>query len=125
MSSCCAPTCCTPAATNRSGKLPVAVIGAGPVGLAAAAHLLARGLEPVLLEAGPGVGTFARAWGHVRMFSPWRYNLDKAAAALLAPSGWQAPDEEAFPTGSDLVDAYLRPLAELPEIASCLKLYAG
>ena len=38
-------------------RLPVVVIGAGPIGLAAAAHLLDRGLEPLVLEAGPQVGT--------------------------------------------------------------------
>ena len=69
-------------------RLPVAVIGAGPVGLAAAAHLLARGLEPLVLEAGPGIGEAVRAWGHVRMFSPWRYNIDAAARALLEAEGW-------------------------------------
>ena len=30
----------------------VAIIGAGPVGLAAAAHVLERGLRPIVLEAG-------------------------------------------------------------------------
>jgi hypothetical protein len=33
------------AQTTMDGRLPVAVIGAGPVGLAAAAHLLERGLD--------------------------------------------------------------------------------
>ena len=102
----------------------MAVIGAGPVGLAAAAHLFARGLNPVMLEAGPGVGTSTRAWGHVRMFSPWRYNIDKAASALLSAAGWQSPDAEAFPTGNELVAVYLLPLSELPEMASGLKLNA-
>src|SRR5919108_146720 len=37
-------------------QLPVAVIGAGPVGLAAAAHLAARRIEPVVFEAGDSVG---------------------------------------------------------------------
>ena len=37
-------------------KLPVAIIGAGPVGLAAAAELLARGETPVVLEAGGAIG---------------------------------------------------------------------
>ena len=121
MSSCCAPTCCSPAVPDR---LPVAVIGAGPVGLAASAHLLARGLESVILEAGSEVGTLARAWGHVRMFSPWRYDTDKAAVAMLKAAGWRAPDADAFPTGTDLVEGYLKPLAGLPEIAAGLRLNA-
>ncbi|MGX9963469.1 FAD-dependent oxidoreductase [Roseomonas sp. F4] len=92
--------------------LPVAIIGAGPVGLAAAAHLRARGLRPLVLEAGPHIAAAVRDWGHVRMFSPWRYNIDSAAAALLAPRGWVAPDPEAYPTGAELVALYLDPLAE-------------
>src|SRR6476660_3977120 len=84
--------------TVQSSKLPVAVIGAGPVGLAAAAHLLERGETPLVLEAGPAVGAAIRAWGHVRMFSPWRYNLDSAAASLLEAAGWTAPDPGVLPT---------------------------
>ncbi len=37
-------------------QLPVAIIGGGPVGLAAAAHLLERGIEPVILEVGTWPG---------------------------------------------------------------------
>ena len=36
-----------------SSRLPIVVIGAGPVGLAAAAHLVERGETPLVLEAGP------------------------------------------------------------------------
>jgi hypothetical protein len=107
---------------EREGQLPVAIIGAGPVGLAAAMHLLARGIEPVILEAGPSVGTSTLAWGHVRMFSPWRYNIDKTCREVLGAAGWQAPDAEAFPTGRDLTQLYLTPLAEIPQIASRLRL---
>lgn len=94
-----------------TSSLPVAIIGAGPVGLAAAAHLLARGQEPLVLEAGDSIGQAVRAWGHVRMFSPWRFNIDAAARALLEAEGWSAPDPDAFPTGGELLDAYLAPLA--------------
>src|SRR3954468_7547776 len=97
--------------------LPVAVIGAGPVGLAAAAHLLARGLEPVVLEAGETVGAAVRGWGHVPMFSPWRFNVDRAAVALLERHGWARPNDEAFPTGRELAERYLDPLAATSELA--------
>ena len=94
-----------------AGALPVVVIGAGPIGLAAAAQLVARGLDPMVLEAGPAIGHAVRAWGHVRMFSPWRYNTDTAARALLEAEGWVAPDADAYPTGAELVTGYLAPLA--------------
>ena len=69
--------------TTRTG-LPVVVIGAGPVGLAAAAHLLDRGLEPLVLEAGPRVGASVAQWRHVRLFSPWCLALDPVSVRLLA-----------------------------------------
>ena len=68
--------------------LPVVVIGAGPSGLAAAAHLLERGLEPLVLEAGPSAGTACAQWHHVRLFSRWGELVDPAAEKLLAPTGW-------------------------------------
>ncbi|WP_087872370.1 FAD-dependent oxidoreductase [Arthrobacter globiformis] len=97
-------------------SLPVAVIGAGPVGLAAAAHLLERGLEPLVLEAGPTVGAALREWGHVRLFSTWQYNLDAAAVRLLERVGWQAPRPAALPYGSQIAADYLEPLAATPEL---------
>jgi thioredoxin reductase len=89
----------------------IAIIGAGPVGLAAAAHALERGLNPIVLEAGDRVGHAIRQWSHVRMFSPWIYNIDKAAQGLLSAQGWNAPDPAHYPTGAELVEHYLEPLA--------------
>ena len=94
------------------GELPVVVIGAGPVGLAAAAELVARGLEPLVLEAGPSVGASVLEWGHVRLFSPWAWVIDPAAEKVLADAGWSAPDPDRYPTGADWVEQYLRPLGE-------------
>jgi hypothetical protein len=89
----------------------IAIVGAGPVGLAAAARAMARGLKPVLLEAGPTIGHAVREWSHVRMFSPWQYNVDKASAQLLHAVGWNAPDPQSYPTGGELLAQYLEPLA--------------
>lgn len=109
---------------NIPPDLPVAVIGAGPVGLAAAAHLAIRGLRPLVLEKGASVGAALLEWGHVRVFSPWRYNVDEAARGLLERTGWRAPDPDRLPTGGEIVRDYLVPLAAVPEIASNLKLGA-
>lgn len=100
--------------------LPIAVIGAGPVGLAATAQLIARGLTPIVFERGSTVGASLQEWAHVRVFSPWQYNIDVAARALLEASGWTAPAVTALPTGGEIVARYLQPLAELPAIASQL-----
>jgi thioredoxin reductase len=89
----------------------VAIIGGGPVGLAAAAHLLERGLLPIILEAGAAVGHAIRQWDHVQLFSPWEYNVDKAARRLLEPTGWNSPDPKQYPTGGELLEQYLEPLA--------------
>jgi hypothetical protein len=92
-------------------RLPVLVIGAGPVGLAAAAHLRARGLDALVLEAGPQVGAAMSEWGHIRTFTPWRWIVDPTAGDLLAETGWSHPEEDVPPTGAEIVADYLRPLA--------------
>ena len=101
---------------------PVVVIGGGPVGLAAASELVLRGLKPVVIEAGTQIAQHVREWAHVRMFSPWRYNVSKAAAELLSEEGWTAPDPDAHPTGADVISQYLQPLAATPSIRSSLRL---
>jgi thioredoxin reductase len=102
---------------DRLAGLPVAVIGAGPIGLAAAAQLLERGIDVVVFEAGASAGASVRAWGHTRLFSPWQYLIDEAAARLLSRAGWTAPPATRFPSGRDLVEQYLEPLAGTPELA--------
>ena len=93
----------------------LAVIGAGPIGLEAASAALERGFDVHVFERGE-VGAHPLAWGHVRLFTPWRMNLGPSARRRLEHSGWSAPDPEAVPTGAELVEGYLAPLAALPEL---------
>lgn len=131
-----APSCgCQSAAQNKhqdatsttvmpresSSSLPVAIIGGGPIGLAAAVHLLAKGETPIVLEAGDDVGSSVRAWAHVRLFSPWKYLVDPAARRLLESAGWVMPDEDKLPTGGELVDRLLEPLARHPAMVPHLR----
>ena len=91
---------------------PVVIIGAGPTGLAAAAHAQSRGLTALVLEAGDAAGAAVREWGHVRLFSSWGELIDPTAEKLLANAGWQAPDRAGYPTGAEWVAGYLQPLAD-------------
>jgi thioredoxin reductase len=105
-------------------SLPVAVIGAGPVGLAAAAHLQIRGIPFRLFEAGKTVAANIQSWRHIRVFSPWRYNIDKAARLLLGTTTWQSPNDEGLPTGAELYSEYFKPLSEVPAIKRSTQLNA-
>src|SRR5690554_5681786 len=96
---------------TRLDGLPVAIIGAGPIGLAAAAQLRERGIDFVVFEAGDAIASAMSSWGHIKLFSPWEFLVDPAARRLLEPTGWQAPNPSRLPTGSELVDRYLLPLA--------------
>ena len=103
--------------SHSTSQLPVVVIGGGPVGLAAAAHLMQRGLRPRVLEAGDGPAANLEGYRHVRLFSPWRYDIDRAARSLLEAEGWREPDLDALPTAGEIVHRYLLPLARLPAMA--------
>lgn len=116
---CCDPStnCCTP-----ESFLPVAIIGAGPIGLAAAAHLAVRKQPFILFEGCEEVGGNIRTWGHVTLFSPWQYNIDSSAKDLLQQADWQEPNGELIPTGQELIDTYLQPLAELEQLKPSIHL---
>lgn len=97
-------------------QYPVVILGAGPVGLAAAAHLAVAGESFIVFEKGADVAENIKSWQHVRLFSPWQYNIDKAAKELLQKHGWEMPQEDQLPTGQEIREHYLQPLANIPEI---------
>ncbi len=93
----------------------LAIIGAGPIGLEAAFAALDAGLDVHVFERGE-IASHPIAWGHVRMFTPWRMNLGPATRAHLERSGWTAPPAGECPTGLELAERALQPAAALPEI---------
>ena len=100
-------------------QLPVAVIGAGPVGPRGRGAPSARAAwSRWCSRPATAVGASVREWGHVRVFSPWEYDIDPTAAELLERHGWDAPAGDEYPTGAEIVERYLEPLAALPEIAA-------
>jgi len=65
----------------------VVVIGAGQSGLAAARALRARGMSPVVLEAGDrAAGSWPRYYDSLKAFSPARFNFMPGMAFALAAS---------------------------------------
>jgi thioredoxin reductase len=102
--------------SKEMDALPIVIIGGGPIGLATAAHLLSKGEKFVLFELGNTVGSSILEWGHVRMFSTWEYNIDKSAKVLLEKTDWISPHPDDIPNGKELVNEYLIPLSQIPEI---------
>jgi thioredoxin reductase len=96
----------------------VAILGAGPVGLEAALAAAERGWEFTVYEAAETPGANVRDWGHVRLFTPWDMNVSERARRALpaAPSG---PE---LPTGAELAERLLDPLAALPALAPRVRL---
>lgn len=103
-------------------KPEIAILGAGPVGLEAALAAAERGYPFTVYEAAPAVGAHVRDWGHVRLFSPWDLNASSRARARLARAGREVPVGEECPTGAELLEHLVEPLAALPEIAPRLAL---
>ncbi|HYN19881.1 MAG TPA: flavoprotein [Thermoanaerobaculia bacterium] len=99
-------------------KPRIAILGAGPIGLEAALAAVEGGYPFSLYEAAPTVGGNVRVWGHVRMFTPWDLNVSPRMRSRLegAPAGGDCP------TGNELAERLLDPLAALPDIAPNLQL---
>ena len=106
---------------NKS-DLPVAIIGGGPIGLATAAHLKKSNQPFILFETGKQIGANILKWSHVKLFSPWEFNIDKVAETLLREAQITIPDKEYVPYGREIINDYLKPLANLPGIKEHINL---
>ena len=95
----------------------VAILGAGPLGLEAALAAADHGLDSTLYEVTESVAGNVRSWGHVRLFTPWSMNVSARARRHLEAAGVEAPEGSGLPTGEELVDRLLRPLAGLPAVS--------
>jgi len=97
----------------------LAILGAGPIGLEVALAAAERGDDFTVYEAAPAVGGYVRDWGHVRLFTPWAMNVSARARRAL---GDGAPAGAALPSGAQLVEHLLEPLAALPALAPHIRL---
>ena len=95
----------------------VAILGAGPTGLEAALAAAEAGISFTLYEVAPEVAGNVRAWGHVRLFTPWEMNVSPRVRRKLEAAGVEVPRGARCPTGGELADRLLAPLAALPSLA--------
>jgi len=105
---------------TSSGR--IAILGAGPIGIEAALAAGEAGLPFTVYEASGGVAGNVAAWGHVRMFTPWSLVVSARLRAALARAGHGVPAGDHCPTGRELIDRVLAPVASGPRIAPHLRL---
>ena len=86
----------------------VAIVGAGPIGIEAALAAAERGWPFTVYESAATVAGHVREWGHVRLFTPWAMNLSARVRRVL---GDAAPGGADLPTGDELADRVLDPVA--------------
>jgi cation diffusion facilitator CzcD-associated flavoprotein CzcO len=98
-----------------AAKPRIAILGAGPTGLAAALEAAAGGYPFTVYEQAPAPAGNVRRWGHVRLFTPWAMNVSPGMRRELPALADLDPEET--PTGHELADRLLEPVAALPAIA--------
>ncbi len=100
----------------------VAILGAGPIGLDAALAFLDNGWSAAVYESAASVAANVTAWSHIRLFTPWSMNSSPRMLAHLTAAGVAPPGPAEYcPTGAEFADQLLRPLAELPELATAIR----
>jgi 2-polyprenyl-6-methoxyphenol hydroxylase-like FAD-dependent oxidoreductase len=112
--------------SGGNGRRPhLAILGAGPIGLEAALAAADAGMPFTLYEAGREPAANVRAWGHVRLFTPWGMDVSPRMRRHLEAAG-EAPaadhDDAACPTGRELAERIYDRVAALTQVASRLRL---
>jgi len=97
----------------------LAVIGAGPIGIEMALGAALRGMNVEVFERAPDCAAHVRSYAFVQLFSPWSLNTTEAGLNALRSAGVSLPDESVFPTGRELLDAYLIPLTAALQNQPC------
>ena len=106
---------------NRT-KPRLAVLGAGPVGLETALAAAEHGLDFTIYDAEPTVAGHVRDWGHLRLFTPWDMNVSPRMRRALEGEGAEVPAGAGIPTGHELADRLLEPVAGGRNVAPRLRL---
>lgn len=101
----------------------LAILGAGPIGLEAALYARFLGYDVAIYETGD-VAQSVRAWGHVRMFTPFAMNCSSLGLAAIAAHDetYQPPKPDELLTGRDWAERYLLPLSQTDLLADHLHL---
>jgi cation diffusion facilitator CzcD-associated flavoprotein CzcO len=110
-----------PTETPAGARPHLAILGAGPIGLEAALAAADSGLPFTLYEAGLEAAANLRAWGHVRLFTPWEMNVSPRMLRHLEAAAEAPRAGDVCPTGNELAELCGR-VAALPEVASRLRL---
>ncbi|GMR13017.1 MAG: NAD(P)-binding domain-containing protein [Gemmatimonadota bacterium] len=96
-----------------SSKPHIAILGSGPTGLEAALAASEKGFPFTVFESAPAVAGRMREWGHVALFTPWSMNVSERMRGALSAAGREPPATDGRPSGAELVDRVLDPVAAL------------
>jgi len=103
-------------------KPHIAILGAGPIGLEAALAAAEKGFPFTVYETAPRVAGQVGSWGHVRLFTSWDLDVSPRMRSSLTAAGRRPPEGDACPTGAELIEEVLQPIAALPQVQGHLRL---
>ncbi|MFV2006796.1 MAG: NAD(P)-binding protein, partial [Longimicrobiales bacterium] len=105
-----------------SSRPHIAILGSGPTGLEAALAASEKGFPFTVFEAAPAVAGRMREWGHVGLFTPWSMNVSERMRGALGVAGREPSVTDGCPSGAELVDRVLDPVAALDHIRDHVRL---